>query len=113
MIVTIDRILHAAFPHVRDLLNPLVDWKKAEPAVEAEYFYVPLCWTSSDERKNPLENQRIALVKALIENGISSLWDAMSAAGVVPVTVPELEPTVSIEGDMFMARLYLLVRKKV
>lgn len=33
---------------------------------------VPVTWTKGDDAKNPTENQKIALVKALLENGINS-----------------------------------------
>lgn len=33
---------------------------------------VPITWTKGDEAKNPTDNQKIALVKSLIENGINS-----------------------------------------
>lgn len=33
---------------------------------------VPVTWTKGDEAKNPSESQKIALVKALLENGITS-----------------------------------------
>jgi hypothetical protein len=33
---------------------------------------VPVVWTKGDEAKNPTENQKIALVKQLLENGINS-----------------------------------------
>lgn len=33
---------------------------------------VPVVWTKGDEAKNPSENQKIALVKQILENGINS-----------------------------------------
>jgi len=33
---------------------------------------VPVVWTKGDDAKNPTENQKIALVKQLLENGINS-----------------------------------------
>lgn len=33
---------------------------------------VPVTWTKGDEAKNPSENQKIALVRSLLENGINS-----------------------------------------
>lgn len=33
---------------------------------------VPVVWTKGDDAKNPEENQKVALVKALLENGINS-----------------------------------------
>lgn len=33
---------------------------------------VPVVWTKGDEAKNPTENQKISLVKQLLENGINS-----------------------------------------
>lgn len=33
---------------------------------------VPVVWTKGDDAKNPTENQKIALVKSILENGINS-----------------------------------------
>lgn len=49
---------------------------KTEVITSASYeiaqMNVPVTWTKGDEAKNPSENQKIALVKALLENGINS-----------------------------------------
>ena len=37
----------------------------------------PVTWTKGDEVKNPTENQKISLVKALLENGINSHDDLL------------------------------------
>lgn len=38
---------------------------------------VPVVWTKGDEAKNPSENQKIALVKQILENGINSHDDLL------------------------------------
>ena len=38
---------------------------------------VPVTWTKGDEAKNPSENQKIALVRQLLENGITSHDDLL------------------------------------
>jgi hypothetical protein len=38
---------------------------------------VPITWSKADEAKNPSQNQKIALVKTLLENGIESHDDKM------------------------------------
>lgn len=38
---------------------------------------VPVTWTKGDEAKNPSENQKISLVKSLLENGITSHDDLL------------------------------------
>lgn len=49
---------------------------KTEVLTAASYdiaqLNVPVTWTKGDEAKNPTETQKIALVKALLENGINS-----------------------------------------
>lgn len=49
---------------------------KTEIATAASYsiaqISVPVVWTKGDDAKNPTENQKIALVKQLLENGINS-----------------------------------------
>lgn len=49
---------------------------KTEVVTSASYsvaqISVPVVWTKGDEAKNPTENQKIALVKQLLENGINS-----------------------------------------
>jgi hypothetical protein len=62
---------------------------------------VPVTWTKGDEAKNPSENQKIALVKALLENAINSHDDLLeqliftsSAVGGVEVNgLNDLVPT--------------------
>lgn len=41
---------------------------------------VPVTWTKGDDAKNPTETQKIALVKALLENGINSHDDLIEQA---------------------------------
>lgn len=41
---------------------------------------VPIVWSKADEAKNPSENQKIALVKSLIENALTSHDDAIEEA---------------------------------
>ena len=49
---------------------------KTEVVTSATYpiaqISVPVVWTKGDDAKNPTENQKIALVKSLLENGITS-----------------------------------------
>lgn len=49
---------------------------KTEIATSASYsvaqISVPVVWTKGDEAKNPSENQKISLVKQILENGINS-----------------------------------------
>jgi hypothetical protein len=49
---------------------------KTEIATAASYaiaqMHVPVVWTKGDDAKNPTENQKISLVKQLLENGINS-----------------------------------------
>jgi hypothetical protein len=49
---------------------------KTEVLTSASYdiaeISVPIVWSKKDEVQNPSENQKIALVKALLENGINS-----------------------------------------
>lgn len=49
---------------------------KTEVLTSASYsvaqISVPVTWTKGDDAKNPAENQKIALVKQLLENGINS-----------------------------------------
>lgn len=49
---------------------------KTEVVTSASYnvaqISVPVVWTKGDDAKNPTENQKIALVKQLLENGINS-----------------------------------------
>lgn len=57
---------------------PLV---KTEVLTSASYsiaqMSVPVVWTKGDDAKNPTENQKIAFVKALLENAINSHDDLM------------------------------------
>lgn len=41
---------------------------------------IPIVWSKKDEAQNPSENQKIALVKGLLENGIESHDDAIEQA---------------------------------
>lgn len=41
---------------------------------------VPIVWSKGDEAKNPTENQKVALVKSLLENAITSHDDAIEEA---------------------------------
>jgi hypothetical protein len=41
---------------------------------------VPVTWSKGDDAKNPTENQKVALVKSLLENGIRSHDDAIEEA---------------------------------
>lgn len=54
---------------------------KTEVITSASYdiaqLSVPVTWTKGDDAKNPTENQKIALVKALLENGINSHDDQL------------------------------------
>ena len=49
---------------------------KTEVVTTASYnvaqISVPVVWTKGDDAKNPAENQKIALVKQILENGINS-----------------------------------------
>lgn len=49
---------------------------KTEIMASASYsvaqISVPVTWTKGDDAKNPTENQKVALVKQLLENGINS-----------------------------------------
>jgi hypothetical protein len=62
---------------------------------------VPVTWTKGDEAKNPSETQKIALVKALLENAINSHDDLIetnifvgsSAGGVETNGLDDLVPT--------------------
>lgn len=49
---------------------------KTEVITSASYniaqISVPVVWTKGDDAKNPTENQKISLVKSLLENGINS-----------------------------------------
>lgn len=54
---------------------------KTEVITSASYsvaqLNVPVTWTKGDDAKNPSENQKIAFVKALLENGINSHDDLL------------------------------------
>jgi hypothetical protein len=62
---------------------------------------VPVTWTKGDDAKNPSENQKIALVKTLLENGINShddlieqmIFTGSSAGGVEVLGLDDLVPT--------------------
>jgi hypothetical protein len=54
---------------------------KTEVLTAASYdiaqLNVPVTWTMGDEAKNPAENQKVALVRALLENGITTHDDQL------------------------------------
>lgn len=62
---------------------------------------VPVTWTKGDEAKNPSESQKIALVKALLENAITShddlietnIFTGSSAGGIETNGLDDLVPT--------------------
>jgi hypothetical protein len=62
---------------------------------------VPVTWTKGDEAKNPSENQKIALVKTLLENAINShddlieqsIFTTSAAGGVELAGLDTLVPT--------------------
>jgi hypothetical protein len=62
---------------------------------------VPVTWTKGDEAKNPSETQKIALVKALLENAINShddlieqrIFSSSSVGGVEVNGLADLVPT--------------------
>ena len=68
---------------------------------EVAQINVPVTWTKGDDAKNPTENQKIAFVKAILENGITSHDDLIeqsifttSAAGGVELNgLDTLVPT--------------------
>lgn len=47
---------------------------------------VPVVWSKGDEAKNPSENQKVAFVKQLLENGLNSHDDAIEQALFTTVT---------------------------
>jgi hypothetical protein len=57
---------------------------KTEVVTSASYtpaqLSVPVTWTKGDDAKNPSENQKVALVKQLLENGINSHDDLIEQA---------------------------------
>lgn len=57
---------------------------KTEIMTSASYVVaqisVPVVWTKGDEAKNPSQNQKVALVKQLLENGINSHDDLVEQA---------------------------------
>jgi hypothetical protein len=62
---------------------------------------VPVTWTKGDDAKNPSETQKVALVKALLENGINShddlieqsLFTTSTAGGVELAGLATIVPT--------------------
>ena len=52
---------------------------------------VPVTWTKGDDAKNPSENQKIALVKALLENAINSHDDLLEQRIFTSSTVGGVE----------------------
>jgi len=63
---------------------------KTEIGTSASYnvaqISVPVVWTKGDDAKNPEENQKIALVKQLLENGINSHDDLIEQSIFVTST---------------------------
>jgi len=61
-----------------------VDTSKTEVLTSAQYasaqLTVPIVWSKKDEAENPSTNQKIALVKALLENAINSHDDIIEQA---------------------------------
>jgi hypothetical protein len=57
---------------------------KTEVLTAAEYdpaqLSIPITWSKADEAKNPETNQKVSLVKALLENGINSHDDLIEEA---------------------------------
>jgi len=57
---------------------------KVEVVTAAEYtpgqLSVPIVWSKGDDAKNPSENQKVAFVKALLENAITSHDDMIEEA---------------------------------
>ena len=41
---------------------------------------IPITWSEGDEVKNPTENQKVALVKSLVENGVNTHDDMVEEA---------------------------------
>lgn len=78
---------------------------KTEVVTSAVYdiaqMNVPVTWTKGDDAKNPSENQKIALVKSLLENAINSHDDLLeqsifvtsAAGGVELLGLDTLVPT--------------------
>ena len=64
-------------------LQPL-SLNKTDVLTSASYsvseLTVPIVWSKKDEAENPTENQKVALVKSLIENGVESHDDALEQA---------------------------------
>lgn len=60
-----------------------VSLQKTEVITAADYAVasvsVPITWSKEDDAKNPTENQKIALVKSLIQNAIDSHDDLLEA----------------------------------
>ena len=68
---------------------------KTEVITSASYeiaqLSVPVTWTKGDDAKNPTENQKIALVKSLLENGINSHDDLIEQTIFTTSTVGGVE----------------------
>lgn len=68
---------------------------------EIAQMNVPVTWTKGDDAKNPSENQKIAFVKGLLENGINShddlieqmIFSGSSAGGTEVNGLDDLIPT--------------------
>lgn len=61
-----------------------VSLSKVEVITAAEYeagqLSIPIVWTKADEAKNPSENQKVALVKSLLDNAFESHDDMIEEA---------------------------------
>jgi hypothetical protein len=61
-----------------------LDTSKTDVLTAAVYdpaqLAVPITWSKADEAKNPTENQKVVLVKSLLENGINSHDDMIEEA---------------------------------
>lgn len=77
---------YRANPGVDFLLTDLtaMSLNKTDVLTAASYsvaeLSVPVVWSKGDDAKNPTENQKIALVKTLLSNGIESHDDAIESA---------------------------------
>src|SRR3990167_70429 len=74
MALTISQITTVSYPAV------LAEMRKAHnnwASYDVAQMNVPVTWTKGDEAKNPSENQKIALVRQILENGITSHDDLL------------------------------------
>lgn len=101
--MTIDTLLHTAFPHVR--ADVCRDWALAPLTTEATLITIPLCWAASDEAGNK-ERGKINLVSALLGNAFASLKDLLDQRGLVACELPEMTATGG-EDELFYVKLLL------